>query len=192
MNGERSPLELGSDALPPLYQDRSFWGMATTQFLGAFNDNLFKQLILLMATPTAAEAAAKIGHDRQGTAQLIFASAFLIFSGVAGYVSDRISKRRVVIAAKIAEIGIMFLGVLGFYFYGREGLNGLLVVLFLMGVHSAFFGPAKYGILPELIRKSDLPRANGLFLMLTFLAIIFGTALAGVLLNHSGHREWLG
>jgi acyl-[acyl-carrier-protein]-phospholipid O-acyltransferase/long-chain-fatty-acid--[acyl-carrier-protein] ligase len=82
--------------------------------------------------------------------------------------------------------------VLGFYFYGREGLNGLFVVLFLMGVHSAFFGPAKYGILPEMIRPSDLPRANGIFLMLTFLAIIFGTALAGVLLERFGHREWLG
>jgi MFS family permease len=180
------------DSLPPLYQDKGFWGMASTQFLGAFNDNLFKQLILLMATPTAAEAAAKIGKDRQAEAQLIFASAFLIFSGVAGFVSDRISKRRVVICCKIAEIGIMLLGVLGFYFYGREGLNVLFVVLFLMGVHSAFFGPAKYGILPELIRPSDLPRANGLFLMLTFLAIIFGTALAGLLLEYSGHREWIG
>jgi acyl-[acyl-carrier-protein]-phospholipid O-acyltransferase/long-chain-fatty-acid--[acyl-carrier-protein] ligase len=179
-------------ALPPLGRDRSFWGMATTQFLGAFNDNLFKQLILLLATPTAVEAAANIGKDRQGEAQLIFASAFLIFSGFAGYVSDRFSKRRVVICAKVAEIGIMFLGVLGFYFYGREGLNGLFVVLFLMGVHSAFFGPAKYGILPEMLRPSDLPRANGIFLMLTFLAIIFGTALAGVLLERFGQREWLG
>ena len=86
------------DSLPPLYRDKGFWGMAATQFLGAFNDNLFKQLILLMATPTAAEAAAKIGKDRQAEAQLIFASAFLIFSGVAGFVSDRISKRRVVIS----------------------------------------------------------------------------------------------
>ncbi len=180
------------DALPQLYRDSSFWGMASTQFLGAFNDNLFKQLILLLATPTAAEAAAKIGKDRQGQAQLIFASAFLIFSGVAGYVADRFSKQRIVVCCKVAEIGIMFLGVLGFYFYGREGLNGLFLVLFLMGVHSAFFGPAKYGILPELIRPSDLPRANGLFLMLTFLAIIFGTALAGFLLKQAGHREWIG
>jgi acyl-[acyl-carrier-protein]-phospholipid O-acyltransferase/long-chain-fatty-acid--[acyl-carrier-protein] ligase len=180
------------EALPSLYRDQSFWGMASTQFLGAFNDNLFKQLILLIATPTAAEAAANVGKDRQGEAQLIFASAFLIFSGFAGYVSDRYSKRRVVICAKIAEIGIMFLGILGFYFFGREGLSALFVVLFLMGVHSAFFGPAKYGILPELIRPADLPRANGFFLMLTFLAIIFGTAVAGLLLKVAGHREWIG
>jgi acyl-[acyl-carrier-protein]-phospholipid O-acyltransferase/long-chain-fatty-acid--[acyl-carrier-protein] ligase len=183
---------LSHDALPPLYRDSSFRGMAATQFLGAFNDNLFKQLILLLATPTAAEAAANIGEDRQGWAQFIFASAFLIFSGVAGYIADRFSKQRIVVCCKVAEIGIMFLGVLGFYFYGREGLSGLFVVLFLMGIHSAFFGPAKYGILPELIRPSDLPRANGLFLMLTFLAIIFGTALAGLILERAGHDEWIG
>jgi acyl-[acyl-carrier-protein]-phospholipid O-acyltransferase/long-chain-fatty-acid--[acyl-carrier-protein] ligase len=166
--------------------------MATTQFLGAFNDNLFKQLILLLATPTAASAKAGTAIDRQGQAQLIFAAAFLIFSGFAGYVSDRFSKRRVVIIAKLAEIVIMFLGFLAFWNYGRDGLNALLVVLFLMGVHSAFFGPAKYGILPEIIRQSDLPRANGLFLMLTFLAIIFGTGLASVLLNPDNPRLWMG
>jgi acyl-[acyl-carrier-protein]-phospholipid O-acyltransferase/long-chain-fatty-acid--[acyl-carrier-protein] ligase len=166
--------------------------MAATQFLGAFNDNLFKQLILLLATPTAAQVLADKAHDRQGQAQIVFASAFLIFSGFAGYVSDRLSKRSVVICAKLAEIGIMFLGLLGFWWYDVVGLTGLMVVLFLMGVHSAFFGPAKYGILPEIIRPVDLPRANGLFLMLTFLAIIFGTALAGILLKYFDQRVWLG
>jgi acyl-[acyl-carrier-protein]-phospholipid O-acyltransferase/long-chain-fatty-acid--[acyl-carrier-protein] ligase len=179
------------DALPHLLRDVSFWGMATTQFLGAFNDSLFKQLVLLLATPTKAQMAAGI-EDRQGQAQLIFAAAFLIFSGFAGYVSDRYSKRRVVLCAKVAEIGIMFFGFLGFWWYGLVGLNGLMLVLFMMGVHSAFFGPAKYGILPELIRPIDLPRANGLFLMLTFLAIIFGTGLASVLLGSENQRMWLG
>ena len=60
-----------------------------------------------------------------------------------------------------------------------------------MGTHSAFFGPAKYGILPEMLRPSDLPRANGLFLMSTFLAIIFGTVVAGVLLKFFGDRLWV-
>lgn len=180
------------DELPELYHDSSFWGMAVTQFLGAFNDNLFKQLILLLATPTAVAVAAGTAKDRQGQAQIIFAAAFLLFSGFAGYISDRFSKRRVVICAKLAEIGIMFLGFLGFWWYAHTGLNGLLLVLFLMGTHSAFFGPAKYGILPEIVRPIDLPRANGLFLMLTFLAIIFGTALAGLLLKYSGERIWMG
>jgi acyl-[acyl-carrier-protein]-phospholipid O-acyltransferase/long-chain-fatty-acid--[acyl-carrier-protein] ligase len=176
--------------LPPLFADRSFLGMAITQFLGAFNDNLFKSLVLLLATPSA--AAAVTTKDRQGEAQLIFAAAFLIFSGFAGYVSDRYSKRLVVVCCKVAEIGIMTLGLVCFVTLGREGLNALFVVLFLMGTHSAFFGPAKYGILPELIRPTDLPRGNGFFLMLTFLAIIFGTAVAGILLEKPTSPLWPG
>lgn len=180
------------DALPPLASDTSFWGMAATQFLGAFNDNLFKQLILLLATPTAAQLAAGTGSDKQAVAQIIFAAAFLIFSGVAGYVSDRYRKKTVVVTAKVAEIVIMLLGYLAFLWYPQFGLTGLFSVLFLMGTHSAFFGPAKYGILPEMLRPSDLPRANGIFLMLTFLAIIFGTATAGYLLKYSGGEIWIG
>jgi MFS family permease len=183
---------LGHDRLPPLNRDTSFWGMAATQFLGAFNDNLFKQLVLLLATPTAAQLAAGTATDKQATAQIIFATAFLIFSGVAGYLSDRYRKRTVVVTAKVAEIVIMLLGFLGFLWYDRFGLWGLFTVLFLMGTHSAFFGPAKYGILPEMLRPADLPRANGIFLMLTFLAIIFGTAAAGYLLHYSGGEIWIG
>ena len=123
---------------------------------------------------------------------IVFAVPFLLFSGVAGFISDRISKRWIVIGAKVAEVFIMLLGFLGFVWYDQVGFAGLMVVLFLMGVHSAFFGPAKYGILPEMIRPSDLPRANGIFLMLTFMAIIFGMAAAGGLLTYSGGRIWLG
>jgi acyl-[acyl-carrier-protein]-phospholipid O-acyltransferase/long-chain-fatty-acid--[acyl-carrier-protein] ligase len=86
----------------------------------------------------------------------------------------------------------------GFLYYGQTGYPGLLVVLFLMGTHSAFFGPPKYGVLPQLVTDEELPRANGLILMTTFLAIIFGTALAGGLktllmgANGDAGRIWLG
>jgi acyl-[acyl-carrier-protein]-phospholipid O-acyltransferase/long-chain-fatty-acid--[acyl-carrier-protein] ligase len=167
--------------------------MAVTQFLGAFNDNVFKQLILLLATPAAVIAPANgRGEDLQWAAMFVFAGAFLIFSGVAGFLSDRFSKRPLIILAKVAEIGIMLLGTLGFLFYAKIGFGGMLVVLFLMGTQSAFFGPAKYGILPEMVRARDLPRANGMFLMLTFLAIIFGVALAGGLLDlFTKERVWM-
>lgn len=166
--------------------------MATTQFLGAFNDNLFKQLILLLATPTAAELLAGTGKDRQSTAMNVFAIPFLLFSGFAGYVADRISKRTIVVTMKMAEVIVMLLGFIGFWWYDVVGFNGMMLVLFLMGTHSAFFGPAKYGILPEMLRPSDLPKANGIFLMLTFLAIILGTAAAGYLLTYTGGRVWIG
>jgi MFS family permease len=163
----------------PLFHDRSFWGMTATQFFGAFNDNLFKQLMLLLAIPVGAAAAQKA--DEQGLATMIFSLPFVLFSGFAGYLSDRYSKRTMIVVCKVAEIGIMLLGMIGFLAYGSTGYRGLLVVLFLMGTHSAFFGPGKYGILPELFREEDLPRANGVILMTTFLAIIFGTASAGLL-----------
>jgi MFS family permease len=186
------------EASPRLYADHSFWGMTATQFLGAFNDNLFKQLMLLLAIPIGAEAATKA--DEQGFATMVFSLPFVLFSGLAGYLSDRFSKRTVIVLAKGAEIAIMLLGMLAFLEYEHFGYRGLLVVLFLMGTHSAFFGPGKYGILPELFRKSDLPRANGVILMTTFLAIILGTASAGVLGSvlgeEGGHRVpqrlWLG
>jgi acyl-[acyl-carrier-protein]-phospholipid O-acyltransferase/long-chain-fatty-acid--[acyl-carrier-protein] ligase len=167
------------DAAAPLFRDGSFWGLTATQFLGAFNDNVFKQLMLLLAIPVGA-AAAQV-EDQQWYAMMAFSLPFVLFSGFAGYLSDRYSKRTVIVLAKLAEIGIMLLGMVGFLMFVHTGYRGLLAVLFLMGTHSAFFGPGKYGILPELFRAGDLPRANGIILMTTFLAIIFGTASAGVL-----------
>jgi acyl-[acyl-carrier-protein]-phospholipid O-acyltransferase/long-chain-fatty-acid--[acyl-carrier-protein] ligase len=185
---------------PLLLRDRSFWGMTATQFLGAFNDNLFKQLMLLLAVPVG--VAAVFRQDQQGLATTVFSLPFVLFSGAAGFLSDRYSKQPIIVLAKLAEVVIMTLGLLAFVNYAVTGYNGLLLVLFLMGTHSAFFGPPKYGILPEMLRRCDLPRANGIFVMTTFLAIIFGTAAAGLLgdwfidpsapLEASAHRMWVG
>ncbi|MEZ6152082.1 MAG: MFS transporter [Pirellulaceae bacterium] len=199
-----------SPSPPTLFADRSFWGMTCTQFLGAFNDNLYKQLMLLLAIsiPMAAlaggavtEVAAGIveadeGSDVQGWATLVFSLPFVLFSGYAGYLSDRFSKTPIIVLCKVAEIGVMLLGLLAFYYYDVLGMAGTWVVLFLMGTQSAFFGPGKYGILPELFTHRELPRANGIILMTTFLAIIFGTVLAGglkELLTSDGSNQnlWL-
>lgn len=180
----------------PLFRDRSFWGMTATQFLGAFNDNLVKQLALLIAAPAAAGmavvgAAAK-EPDEQPLAMALFSIPFLLFSSVAGFLSERYSKRTIIVLCKVAEIGIVVLGMAAFALWNVTGMAGLLVVVFLMGTHSAFFGPGKYGILPELFAERDLPKANGIILMTTFLAIIFGTALAGLLRFLLGEeRLWL-
>jgi MFS family permease len=218
------------DDVPELYGDPSFWGMTATQFLGAFNDNLFKQLVLLLSIVTLgfavpaqnalsllwaysalmllssnatgivpiwgllAFAALGFGEpmDRQGLAMFVFATPFLLFTGYAGYLSDRYSKREIVVWSKVAEIVVMALGGLAFFAYGTNGmLWPLYAVLFLMAAQSAFFGPAKYGILPELLRPQDLPRANGFMLMTLFLAIIFGTVVAGVLLEFFRDRLWV-
>jgi len=181
--------------LPRLYRDRSFWAMTATQFLGALNDNLFKQLLLLLsvtgAVAAGASAAPDASEDQQWRAMFVFALPFVLFSGGAGYLSDRFSKRTVIVLSKAAEIVVMLLGMAAFAAYGTTGLAGALAVLFLMGVQSAFFGPGKYGILPETLRQRDLPRANGVFLMTTFVAIIGGTALAGFLKHGFAARLWL-
>jgi MFS family permease len=157
----------------PLLQDRSFWGLNLTQFFGAFNDNLFKQLVMLDCLDQASRVG---GKDLQGLGIILFAVPFIAISGYAGYLSDRFSKRTIIVLCKLAEVVIVLLGMIGFL---AQSLPFLLTVLCLMGAHSAFFGPSKYGILPEMLRSEDLPGANGLMLMATFLAIIFGLTAAG-------------
>lgn len=168
-SGEAAPIR-------SLWRDASFLGLTGSQFFGAFNDNLFKQLLLLLAIPTVAGMP-----DQQDVATMVFSAPFVLFSGIAGHLADRFSKTRVIVWSKSAEILVMGLGLVAFLAFGSSGYTGLLVVLFMMGLQSTFFGPAKYGILPELFVLRDLPRANGIVLMTTFLAIIFGTVAAGLL-----------
>lgn len=182
-----------ADARPPLMRDAAFWGMTVTQFLGAFNDNLFKQLVLLICTEYVRYQ--QLDHDPyQTTAQALFAIPFVLFSGFAGFLSDRFSKRTIIVLCKVAEIVVMGGGLLAFFSSGmltQPLLWSLFALVFLMGTHSAFFGPSKYGILPELFHDRDLPRANGIVQMTTFLAIIFGTALAGYGKKWYDDRLWV-
>ncbi len=171
-----------ADLPESLRGDRSFWGMTATQFLGAFNDNLFKQVVLLMCIDFANREGTR---DYQPYAQELFALPFVLFSGFAGYLSDRTSKRRIVVLCKIVEIGIVILGT---WALSSGSLAAVFTVLFLLGTHSAFFGPSKFGILPELVREPNLPVANGIFLMTTFIGIILGTALAGRLKGFVGEN----
>jgi MFS family permease len=172
-------------ALPPLLQDRSFWALNATQFLGAFNDNLFKELVLLLCVEYSRTHHVQ---DYQSLATALFSVPFILFSGLAGYLSDRYPKPTGIVACKVAEVAIVVCGMAAL---ATGQLWGPLAVLFLMGAHSAFFGPAKYGILPEMLRASDLPRANGIMLMVTFLAIIFGLSAAGGAI-HFGNKWWGG
>ncbi len=166
-----------------IWSDASFYALTLTQFLGAFNDNLFKQVLLLLfiAVPTSKGPA-----DWQWLATFCFSIPFVLFSGFAGFLADRYSKRRVIILSKVAEIVVMSIACLLFMRYARTGLTPTMVALltiniFLMGTQSAFFGPGKYGSLPELFDEHQLPQANGVIIMTTFMAIILGTAVAGVM-----------
>ena len=168
-------------ARPSLFRDSSFWGMTVTQLLGAFNDNVFKQLVLLIGIDYVAHF--KLESDPyQSVALAAFAIPFVLLSGFAGWLADRVSKRRIVVLMKVAEIGVMLAGMIAFLsgeMYSTTLIVLLIVVLCLMSAQSAIFGPSKYGILPELFHEHDLPQANGMIQMTTFLAIIFGMAVCG-------------
>ena len=173
----------------PWSKDPSFWCLTATQFFGAFNDNIFKQLVMLLCIDFAMGDPEK---DQQFLAQVLFAAPFILFSGFAGYLADRYSKRSIIVLCKIAEIAIALCGMVAF---GFGGLGGVMFVLALMGTHSAFFGPPKYGVLPQLFHEHDLPKVNGIILMTTFLAVILALPTAGGLKEYCershGGQLWI-
>lgn len=151
-----------------------FW----TQFLGAFNDNIFRNALALYITFRLGGIGA-LGPDALvSVCGAIFIVPFLIFSAIAGQAADKWSKTTLVRYVKLAEIVIMGLGAIGFLL---PNLPLLLAMLFLMGAQSAFFGPVKYSILPELVSEESLLYANAFTEMGTVLAILFGLVLGNIL-----------
>jgi acyl-[acyl-carrier-protein]-phospholipid O-acyltransferase / long-chain-fatty-acid--[acyl-carrier-protein] ligase len=142
------------------------------QFLGALNDNVYKMVVSLLAVHEALKVGA--GSAALALVGTVFIIPFLLFSGYAGHAADVLSKRTVLVVTKAFEVLVMGLGC-GALLSGR--LDCMLSVLFLLATQATFFGPAKYGLLPELLPTRDLVRANGLIEMSTFVAIILGTAL---------------
>ncbi|MBI5407084.1 MAG: MFS transporter [Nitrospirae bacterium] len=172
-----------------LLKHLGFQSFLWTQFLGAFNDNFYKIVVSLFAI----EAAKKYGEGGSfylSLAGALFILPFFLFSGYAGHLADVFNKRSVLIVTKSFEIIAMSLGLFAFL-SGRIEL--MLGVLFLMALQAAFFSPAKYGILPEMLPYKDLSRANGLLEMSTFLAIILGTSLGSVVFGvWKGRVELMG
>lgn len=172
-----------------------FAGVVITQFLGAFNDNYFKQIVLLKCVEFERVTREQTGSgiDLQPYAMFAFALPFVLLSGLGGYLSDRCSRQRVIVLCKVAEIAVMAC-VLIVLLTGDISTHFRLVlligVLAMMGGQSALFGPSKYGILPELFSRNQLLPVNGAVQMTTFLAIIFGMALAGIALDVLEDSLW--
>lgn len=164
---------------------RRFVWIFLTQFFGAFNDNLYKNALVIFIT-------FEVARDPASRALLVTASAglfilpFFIFSAWAGQIADSLEKSRLIRQVKLAEIGIMLLGAAAF---ALRNVPMLIAVLFLMGSQSAFFGPLKYGILPQLLDKRELVAGNGLIQMATFVAILVGMIFGGTLVATQGGGE---
>lgn len=159
---------------------RTYWPLFWTQFFGAFNDNVFKNAFVLLVAYRSISVLGIPPEQVVVLASGVFILPFLLFSPLAGQLCDKLSKTKLMQWVKIAEIGIMALGAIGFCWPSYELL---LVVLFLMGVHSTFFGPAKYSVVPELVRDNELVAGNALIELGSFLAILLGTILGGVVVG---------
>jgi len=158
-----------------LLRQRRFLPYFVTQILGAFNDNVFKNALIALIAFTGIAASAESSADATLLINLaagLFIMPFFLFSALAGEVADKYEKSSLVRRIKLLEIAIMTMGVIAFSF---DSLVLQFVVLFCMGVQSTFFGPLKYGILPQHLAKSELVGGNGLVELGTFLAILLGT-----------------
>ena len=151
---------------------RQFCWLNAAQFLGALNDNIFKLLVILFLV---GKSGGENAHKVTAIAGAVFVVPFLAFIPAAGTMADRFSKTTIIRWSKFAEIICMLMGCAAFYL-GQS--TGIYVVLFFMAMQSAFFGPCKYGVIPELVEKEKLSKANGVIEAFTYLAIIFGSALA--------------
>jgi acyl-[acyl-carrier-protein]-phospholipid O-acyltransferase / long-chain-fatty-acid--[acyl-carrier-protein] ligase len=163
--------------------------LLAAQFFGAFNDNAWKLFVIVLAERGL---SALTGPEREAASQhqtmmafLIFTLPLMFFSLPAGTLADRISKRTIIIILKGVETVLMATGAVILLFQ-PENQTLLLVILGFMGLQSALFSPAKYGILPELVPHERLSAANGAIELWTFAAIIAGTALGPVILSTSG------
>jgi 1-acyl-sn-glycerol-3-phosphate acyltransferase len=161
-----------------LLRERRFLPFFVTQGLGAFNDNVLKNALVIIVTYNAASYSNVNPSLLANLASALFILPFVLFSGISGELADRLDKARVLKTVKAAEIAIMALAGLGFY---SHSLTLLLSALFLMGAHSTFFSPAKYGLLPQVLAEDELIGGNALVEMGTFVAILLGTLVAGIL-----------
>lgn len=153
----------------------NFRALLISQFSGALNDNLFRMVASLFAVTLAGSGK---GSGYVALAGVLFILPYLALSGLAGRLADTIGRRPLLIASKFVELLVMALAM--FAFYGRS-IELVLFALFLMAAQSTFFSPARYGILPDIVARHDLSRANGLGEMSMFWAILLGNALGGAL-----------
>lgn len=157
-----------------LLQSRRFWPLLTTQFLGALNDNLFKNALLTMVTIQMTAKADILSNIIAG----LFILPFFLFSATAGEVADKYARHKIVRGLKIIELVLMLFVVIVYF---SHSINLLIALLALMGAQSAFFGPIKYSLLPQLLTPEELVSGNAYVEATTYMAILLGLILGTLL-----------
>ena len=160
--------------------DKRYWPTFWTQFFGAFNDNVYKNALVMLITYKAYKLGSLTPEMMVALCGGIFILPFFLFSATAGQICDKYPKNKLMYYIKIWEVLVMLVGAFGFV---TENITVLLVALFFMGLQSTFFGPIKYSILPELVEEDELVGGNAYVGMGTFVAILLGTIVGGVLIS---------
>lgn len=167
---------------------RRFLPLFLTQFFGAFNDNLFKNALVILIT-------FKLADEYGLNAQLLITSIaglfilpFFLFSSTAGQLADKYEKSFLIRIIKFVEIVLMVLTAISFTFLN---LWGLIILLFFMGAQSSFFGPLKFSILPQHLKENELVAGNGLVSAGTYIAILSGTLCGGLFILYPAGRAFI-
>ncbi|MBV2191859.1 MAG: MFS transporter [Azonexus sp.] len=171
-----------------LLKQKRFAPFFATQFLGAFNDNLFKNALVVLLTFQAARWTTLRPELLANLAAGIFILPFFLFSATAGQLADKYDKAMLARLVKVLEMVIMGVAAAGFFLTSLPVLMG---ALFLLGCHSTLFGPVKYAILPQHLREEELVGGNALIEAGTFVAILIGTLAGGLLAGSVAHPAWI-
>jgi 1-acyl-sn-glycerol-3-phosphate acyltransferase len=166
-----------------LLAERRFGPFFGVQFLGAMNDNVFKQALVILLAFQTASFTAMSSDTLQNVAQALFILPYFLFSATAGQLADKYEKSRLITVTVAMELGVMLLGAAGFL---MTSLPLLLAALFLGGLQSALFGPVKYAILPQQLGESELVGGNALVETGTSIAILAGMILGGWMIAQPG------
>jgi len=171
-----------------IFASRGFLPLFITQFLGAFNDNLFRQAIIILITFGLAEEMSSSPAVMNNLAIGLFMLPYFLFSAFAGQLADKYEKTGQIIWIKVWEIALMAVGAIGFY---MSSLPLLIAVLAGLGLQSTFFGPIKYSILPDLVKKEELVTANAMVEAATFIAILLGLLIGGFVMANEEGRTYI-
>jgi 1-acyl-sn-glycerol-3-phosphate acyltransferase len=166
-----------------LLRQRRFAPFFWTQFLGAANDNIYKNALVIFVAFHAASLTTLDPNALVNLAGAVFIAPFVLLSASAGQLADKLEKSRLIRWIKLFEIAIMLVGLAGFWW---RSLGLLFTALGMMGVHSTLFGPVKYAILPQHLKPAELIGGNGMVEMGTFVAILLGTIAGGLLVAIEG------
>ncbi|MEZ9894092.1 acyl-phosphate glycerol 3-phosphate acyltransferase [Vibrio lentus] len=176
---------MNNDSQSSLLTQKRFLPYFITQFLGAFNDNIFKNVLLLFVAFASVDTLPISSNLFINLAAGLFILPFFLFSALAGVLADKYEKSWFIRKVKLLEVVIMSLGAIGFIY---ESYAILLLLLFLMGTQSAFFGPVKYALLPQQLESKELVSGNALVETGTFLAILIGTLGAGIIASEENSK----